>query len=484
MKKIVALFLALVLALSMVSFAAAEEPVKLVWWLFAVGDAPADWPEVEAKLNEISTREIGVTCEFKYMTEDQNNLAMNSGEYFDICFTCDWWNDFATNVSNDMFADLTDLVKEYGQEMSALMPENIWIGGQVGDKLYAIPHVKDYGIEVFWILDTDYFINQKGLEEDHYISFDGIEPYLEMYKKDYPDDYPLKIYKVGVTSWLNALADWINQAYYIALDIAAEGTDDQFTVKSALDIPAFGNRLRTIHSWYEKGYINPDAAVTESLPRSQASVVQSGQGWFGAETVWSNARKQASYISRYDGPFLTTYSVRGAMTAISSTSKHPVEAMKLINLMNSNEEYRTVARYGIEGKHFTTESEGIVVRTQEGMDRMNPNAYGQGTYALGPVEASPFESVPANPHQWTELVERYEKEAVTSPIMGFTFDITPVQDECLAMASIWEQYIYELQTGTSDPDVVFPELRAKLEAVGLQKVIDEAQSQLNAFLGK
>ena len=30
MKKIVALFLALVLALSMVSFAAAEEPVKLV----------------------------------------------------------------------------------------------------------------------------------------------------------------------------------------------------------------------------------------------------------------------------------------------------------------------------------------------------------------------------------------------------------------------------------------------------------------------
>ena len=52
------------------------------------------------------------------------------------------------------------------------------------------------------------------------------------------------------------------------------------------------------------------------------------------------------------------------------------------------------------------------------------------------------------------------------------------------MASIWQQYIYELQTGTSDPDVVFPELREKLEAVGLQKVIDEAQAQLNAFLGK
>lgn len=63
MKKIVALFLALVMALSMASFAVAEEPTHLVWWVFTSGDTPADWPEVEEKLNELSTKEIGVTCE-------------------------------------------------------------------------------------------------------------------------------------------------------------------------------------------------------------------------------------------------------------------------------------------------------------------------------------------------------------------------------------------------------------------------------------
>ncbi len=484
MKKLVALLLTLVMALSMTSFAFAEEPVHLVWWVFTSGDAPIDWPEVEEKLNEISAKEIGVTCEFKYLTEQQINLAMQSGEYFDICFTCDWYNDFATNVANNAFADLTDLVTEYGNEMSELMPSNIWIGGQVGDKLYAIPHVKDYGIEVFWILDTDYYINQKGLTEDHYISFEGIEEYLKMYKDDYPDDYPLKIAKTGITSWLNAVCDWINEKYFIALDIDAEGTDDELTVKSALDVPAFTNRLKTIHSWYEKGYINPDAAVTESMGRTIAGVVQSGQGWFGAETVWSNARQKASYISRYDGPFLTTYSVRGAMTAISSYSEHQVEAMKLINLMNSNAEYRTIARYGIEGKHYVTVSEGIVQRTDLGNTNMSLSAYGQGSYALGPVEASAFESVPANPNQWTELVERYEKEAKVSPAMGFAFDVTPVYDQCVAMATIWEQYIAELRTGTSDPDVIIPELRAKLEAVGLNDVLAEAQRQLNEYKGK
>lgn len=484
MKRLVALLLTVMMLVAAAPIAMAEEPVNLVWWLFTTSDAPVDWPEVEEKLNEISKREIGVTCTFKYMTAEQINLANQSGEYFDIAFTCDWYNDFATNVSNGMFLEISDLVKEYGQEMSALMPSNIWVGGQVDGKLYAVPHVKDYGMEIFWILNSDYFTTEKGMEQDQYISFAGIEPYLEMYKKDHPDDYPMKLSKGGITSWMNCLADWVSMEYYIGLDWDAVGTEDELTVKSALEIPAFVERVKTIHDWYEKGYINPDAAVTESMSRKIAGVVQSGQGWFGAETVWANACDKAVYISRYDGPFISTSSVRGSMTAISSFSKHPVEAMKLINLMNSNDEYRTVARYGIEGKHYEVVSDGIVQKTDLGNTNMSLNAYGQGSYVVGPVEASPFKAVPANPNQWTELVERYEKEAVTSSAMGFAFNIEPVKNQCLAMKSIWEQYIYEMQTGTSDPEVVIPELLEQLKAVGLDEVIAEAQSQLNAFMGK
>ncbi|MGN1370350.1 MAG: hypothetical protein ACI4WX_15880, partial [Aristaeellaceae bacterium] len=87
MKKLLAVILALAMLLSM-GVASADEPVKLTWWLFATGDAPIDWPEVEEKLNEISRAKIGVECEFKYMTGDQINLATQSGEYFDIAFTC------------------------------------------------------------------------------------------------------------------------------------------------------------------------------------------------------------------------------------------------------------------------------------------------------------------------------------------------------------------------------------------------------------
>ena len=488
MKKLLAILLAAVMLVACMGLASADEPVKLTWWLFTTGDAPSDWPEVEARLNEISAEKIGVTCEYKWMTAQQINLATQSGEYFDIAFTCDWYNDFATNVANGMFLDIKDLLAEYGQDMTALMPDNIWAGVKVGDAIYGVPHVKDYGMEIFWILDTDFFVNELGLDptsyEAQHIGFEEMGDYMAKYVESHPGEVPPKVSKAGVTSWANCLADWVSMEYWIGLDWEAKGTDQELVVKSALEIPAFVQRIKTLHDWYEKGYINADAAVTESMPRSIAGVVQSGQGWFGAETIWANAKQKACFISRYDGPYLNTSGLRGSITAVSSYSEHPVEAMKLINLMNSDEEYRTTARYGIEGKHYEVVEPGIVRKTELGNANMSLNAYAQGSYALGPVEASAFDAVPANPNQWTELVDRYAAEAVSSSALGFSFDITPVADQCLAMKNVWEQYIYEMQTGTSDPDVVVPELLAELEAVGLREVLAEAQAQLDAYMGK
>ncbi|MCL2866879.1 MAG: ABC transporter substrate-binding protein, partial [Clostridia bacterium] len=451
MKKLLTLLVAVAMLLSAVSFAAAEAPVKLVWWLFCSAEAPLDWAEVEEKLNEISAQEIGVVCEFRWLDANQVSTAMQAGEYFDITFTCDWYNDFATNALTGMFLDITELVNEEAGEMVGTMLDNIWAGAYINDRLYAIPHMKDYAMEIFWILDADYFLGEKELEVDQFITFAGIEPYFEMFKADYPDDYPFKAARGGMTSWMNGMGDWISQEYLIGLDWNAQGTDEETTVMSALEIPAFVERLQLLHKWYEMGYINPDAAVLESLLRSNAGVVQSGQGWFGAETIWSNARQKASYISRFEGPFLSTSSLRGSMTALSATTAHAKEAMELINLMNTNDAYRTLARYGIEDKHYTVVEPGIVRKTDLGNANMMLNAYTQGSYVVGPIEASSFESVPADPGMWAKVWAGY-KDALTSAALGFTFDIMPVESQCLAMAAVWRDYVYELQTGTSDPD--------------------------------
>ena len=484
MKKILSLVLALAMVLSVCSFAAAEakEPVHLVWFMYTASETPIDWPEVEEALNAYSAEKIGVTCEYKYMDETQVALAMNTGEYFDIAFTCDWWNDYATNVAAGMFLNLNDYIDKYPALKDSIV-DKAWEGVKVNGDIYAIPHMKDIGYEVFWILNSDYFLNQKGFEKDQYITFEGIEPYFEAYKADYPDDYPFKMSYGGITSWQNALADWLNMDILIGLDWEAQGTAEETKVKSALEIPAWKNRLKKIHEWYEKGYINPDAAVTESMPRAQAGVVQSGQGWFGAETVWANVIKKPIYISRYDGPYMSTSSIRGSMTAVSSTSEHPEEALKLIELMNTDPWYRETARYGIEGKHYVRNDDGTVTRTELGASNMGVQAYAQGHYTVGALEASPFPEVPTDIDQWTKTMANYEN-ATLSAAMGFTPDLSKVENENLAVKSVIEEYKRELFTGTSDPEVVIPEMLDRMNEAGLQTIITEVQAQLDAFLGK
>ena len=142
--------------------------MKLLAAAFLLGAALA--------LNKYSKEKIGVTCEYKFYDAGQVALAMSSGEPFDLCFTCDWFNDFATNASDGMFLDLTLLLDEYVPDLVKSMPENVWGGSYYDGRIYAIPHLKDYALEVFWILDSDYFLEEEGFTEEHEISWDGIEP--------------------------------------------------------------------------------------------------------------------------------------------------------------------------------------------------------------------------------------------------------------------------------------------------------------------
>lgn len=461
--------------------AAADEAVNLTWWLYSPGGEPEDWPEVQDALNKYSKEKIGVTCEYKFYDAGQVALAMSSGEPFDLCFTCDWFNDFATNASDGMFLDLTLLLDEYVPDLVKSMPENVWGGSYYDGRIYAIPHLKDYALEVFWILDSDYFLKEKGFTEEHEISWDGIEPYLEAYKKDNPNDYPLIMSMTGATGWSNCLVDWISRDVWIGLDWDAQGTDNELKVRSALEIPKYTDRLKTLHRWYEAGYINPDAAVTETFNRLTGGPVQSGQGWFGAESIWSSQRQRLSYIARYDGPYLNTSSLRGAMTAISSTSDNWKEALALVQLMNTDPYYRETARYGIEGKHFTRNDDGTVTRTTEGVERMAPEAYSEGFYNIGALESSSFEAIPTDPDMWEKVFDSY-KDAVESAAIGFSFDYSPVDYQFMAVSNIAEQYKYELYTGTSDPEKVIPEILEQMYDAGLQDIIDEAQRQLDEYM--
>ncbi len=69
-------------------------------------------------------------------------------------------------------------------------------------------------------------------------------------------------------------------------------------------------------------------------------------------------------------------------------------------------------------------------------------------------------------------------------MLGFTFDATAVSDKLANCREIWLRYRSEVMTGVRDPETTIPEIKEELMKAGWQDVMDEAQRQVDEFMGK
>ena len=484
-RRIFTLLIAVMLLFSWTSCAggpqeqAPGEPVNLVWWVYSSGDIPNDMAEVIARANEISAEKIGVTVDIVFKTDDQFALDLNTGEYYDMTFTCSWCNDFDGNSRLGYFYDLTDLVREATPDLYAAV-DPWWSIGTLNGRIYGVPMLKDLGAEVFFRLNRDYFEGEKGLDLPEQMEFADLEPLLAMYQEDHPDEYALHMGQNGLTGMFQEHERIVDS--YLVIPYSKSGTDEGTTIIPIWEDEEYMDMLRCLHRWYELGYINPDAATTTELPYSLHNPVRSGtawtgyRGWSDPETVGFNVE-----LVRYIGPNMSRATEQGSLIAVNAAAseEHAEACLRYMELLYTDNEFRDLLAYGIEGQHFNY-YEGTVIRTDEGAED-----YLLDNFVTGPaisatvVSASP--ELLADPDQWTHVYEEYEN-ATQSDTRGFSYNGESTEAIRAALNAIWDGYYYELVTGTADPDETMVEIQELMYEAGLQEVIDDAQSQLDDYL--
>ena len=484
-RRIFTLLIAVMLLFSWTSCAggpqeqAPGEPVNLVWWVYSSGDIPNDMAEVIARANEISAEKIGVTVDIVFKTDDQFALDLNTGEYYDMTFTCSWCNDFDGNSRLGYFYDLTDLVREATPDLYAAV-DPWWSIGTLNGHIYGVPMLKDLGAEVFFRLNSDYFEGEKGLDLPEQMEFADLEPLLAMYQEDHPDEYALHMGQNGLTGMFQEHERIVDS--YLVIPYSKSGTDEGTTIIPIWEDEEYMDMLRCLHRWYELGYINPDAATTTELPYSLHNPVRSGtawtgyRGWSDPETVGFNVE-----LVRYIGPNMSRATEQGSLIAVNAAAseEHAEACLRYMELLYTDNEFRDLLAYGIEGQHFNY-YEGTVIRTDEGAED-----YLLDNFVTGPaisatvVSASP--ELLADPDQWTHVYEEYEN-ATQSDTRGFSYNGESTEAIRAALNAIWDGYYYELVTGTADPDETMVEIQELMYEAGLQEVIDDAQSQLDDYL--
>ena len=340
--------------------------------------------------------------------------------------------------------------------------------------------LKDLGSEVFFRLNSDYYEGEKGMTLPEEMKFEDLEPMLAAWKQDNPDGYPLYMGQGGLSGMFQVHERIVSD--FLVIPYSKAGTPDGTKIIPIWEDEEYMNMLRCLHKWYEEGLINPDAATTTELPYSLLNPVRSGtawtgyKGWSDPETVGFNVK-----LVRYIGPNMSRATQQGSLVAINAAApEEKVEAcLKYMELLYTDREFRDTLAYGLEGEHFDY-YEGTVIRKDAGSEKYLMDNFVTGPAVSASVVSASKENL-ADPDQWEKVYEGY-KNARISDTKGFSFDQTSVEAELAALSALMDDRYYELVTGSVDPDETMVELSELMYKTGLQKVIDEAQSQLDEYL--
>ena len=89
-----------------------------------------------------------------------------------------------------------------------------------------------------------------------------------------------------------------------------------------------------------------------------------------------------------------------------------------------------------------------------------------------------------DPDQWDKVFEGYKEYGIRSKSKGFVYDQSRKEDIIATINAIYLNYSTDLVTGTSDPDVAIPKMKAEMEAAGLDELLEDIQSELDKYLAE
>ncbi|TVX95921.1 DUF3502 domain-containing protein [Cohnella terricola] len=457
------------------------KPYEITWYL--PQNVFPDAKLVQDAMSKITKEKINATLDIKLVdwgTYDQKMQAIAaSGEKADLIFTSNWTNDYLTNVNKGAFLDVTDLLQQYGQDILKQVPPAAWDAAKVQGKLYAIINTQVLARTPGVLINKDY-MDKYGYTADQFKSLADLTPFLEKVKAGDPDKYPFSL--KGDVDIMNNYGSAMGLESFSSKNPGVVRIDDDATqVVNLYETQEFADLLKQMHEWYQKGIIRKDAATLKDVSSDELAgkYISSTFTVINPDSAASQAPKfgggDATKVAavEFSEPYMSTGSIIATMTAISRTSKDPARAMMFYNLMYSDPELFNLMSYGIEGTHYTKVSDDLIKKTDNAGYWVDSGwEYGNMFNSYRTSETQP-KWYPAGPDK--------NAAAIPSKLLGFSFDPSNVKSELAQTASVVDEFYAGLITGIADPDTTLPKMNAKLKKAGLDRIISEMQSQIDAW---
>lgn len=466
-------------------------PVQITY-MYPTFNTVKDVQLVQDAMNVLLKQKINATIKLQPIDvgayDQKMKLLFASGQQCDIVFTAPWTNNYYQNVNQGNLQPLDDLLARYAPKTFASLSPTVWDAARVNGKIYGVinqqPFTRRVGVGIRKDLADKYHLDLSKIN-----SFQDLVPFLQQIKQNEP----------GVTPIASAAEDGNEAGYpyyssYFGWDIVdgintdhgllvIRGDDSTRQVINAAAQPEFKQIVDLARQWYQAGYYLKDprpAADLDAAWRAGKYAIELGvmnpdsagqlQNRFGHEFV----------TKAFGDPLLTTSGTIATMNGICRSSAHPDVAMKLLELLSTDKQVYRLITHGIEGKHYViTDQKNGVIGFPTGVTAATVGYNPDTPWEFGNLFNSYYntESIVG---AWDQM-RQINASAKGSVALGFAFNPEKVKTQIAQITSVEQQYGVPLLRGMVDPATGLPVYLQKLKDAGIDQVIAEIQSQVDAW---
>ncbi|MDU4694767.1 MULTISPECIES: ABC transporter substrate-binding protein [Paenibacillus] len=459
--------------------------------LLMIGSKPADYDEVYGELNKLLKEKINATVETEFLDwadwTQKYPLKFAANEDFDIAYTANWafYND---QVLKGGFLELTDeMLQKYAPMTWEAMPQASWDQSKVNGKQYMVPNnnqeVTDKVVLVREDLRKKYNLEPVNSPETYaaYLKAigageKGINPFGAKPADGWKWHELDQILLEQQNEW--NLVDY-NFPLAYKLDDASGKVFNVYDTPEFTELVKYYKDLADNNGW-SKNIVSNKNDVFQDIKAGKTSSYAQNLGTISSNVGEIRRDKPEMEVTvadlTPDKKKIGAISTQNGM-AIHATSKNVERSLMLIDLLQNDKEIHDLTMYGIAGKHY----EPI------GDDKYSPgpsfNNYNLSGYSVWGWNSLLNRTDSSYPEEGNQMLADWQSKVYHFPLETFVFDDSKVKNEVANVGNVMLRYAIPLEYGLiKDLEKGQADLNKQLQAAGLDKIQQELQSQIDAFL--
>lgn len=470
------------------------------------GTPPAEGlDELYRQLDELTIPELNCTLRFVYIprkeSENQLDAAAASGEYDFIPNGV--FSNYHLQVAKNALLDLNEylpLVPDL-QAHYAAYSEDLLKSCEISGGLYGIPQYSP-GVQN---TDEGFFFREDlrkkwGLEP--ITDLETMEAYLYRAKEteEYREQHLITDYRIWTCLWF-----MVSQGKYLELDSILETpflvalADDPGTLVNRMETPEFQTVADYLREWQEAGILGIGMLSPSSNENTQRwPMLISGE--YPCETnspfwsinpsvireIWEAHPTWEFAFFPYctnDVSWYLDSLADASVISISSKTRYPETAIRLLEKIHTDQRYYDLLRYGVEGIHYNL-TDGLL----DYSEIPSANAFGwtpitdEGLSRDREIDDRKwYEDLEVPYSQWQDKVAA---QAKIDPLGGFRRDMSGLKDVADEIDNVWVQYYLPILCGyQADTDQAIQDANEALRQAGFGTYFASMQQQVAEHLG-